>query len=458
MLSHSDTFIGIDLGSSGLRITAIEPTGSAAAGVSRTWPANKTEQDPRLWAETLHALWAELRSQLSGTVRALSVCSTSGTVLAVDRRGEALGPAWMYSDRRGAVLAREHGVPPSWGLSHWLWWCTQYPRASDLLAHPTDYLLGKLGGVVGLTDHTSALKSGFDPATGRWSRAEAVGIDVNRLPQVVRPGTVVGKLSPSWGMGSDVLLVAGCTDGVAGQIASGALRDGQVCVSLGSTLIFKGVSPSRLDTVDGSVYSHLHPDGEHWLPGAASTCGGAILGHFFEADCWDTLAHAAESLVPTGAAAYPLALPGERFPLVAPDFPGSLPNFDRQDPRFYAGLLEGVAFVERLGLERLTRLGMPLTGDVLTVGGGTRSDLWLKIRASVLGRDLLLPEAEPAFGAAILAAAGYWQITVAKAAEQLVRVERRVEPVPEWVRAYEEIYRRFKKSLGTPLQYFGLDE
>lgn len=103
--------------------------------------------------------------------------------------------------------------------------------------------------------------------------------------------------------------------------------------------------------------------------------------------------------------------------------------------------------VEGLGIEKLQALGMPVQ-TLLAVGGGTRSQLWLRIRASLLNRPLLLPSCpEPAFGAAILAAAGCWQIPVAQAAAQLVSIEKVVSPEAHWTAHYSRLYKRFKLEL-----------
>ncbi len=424
---------------------ALDASGHTQATAGCSWPIEGTIQDPAQWERALEQSWQALIPQLRSPVGAVSVTGTSGTVLALEGK-QPLTPAWLYSDRQGALQAQKLGVPASWGLSHWLWWLSQKPQQTGRLTHPGDYLLMLLGAEAGITDHTSALKSGYDLVLGNWDRALSLGVQREQLPQVVRPGTVIGRLSERWGLGSSVLLVAGCTDGVAGQIASGALFPGQVCVSLGSTLIFKGVSKQPIASADGAIYSHLHPDGELWLPGAASSCGGAILSHHYPADRWDALASQARTLVPTGSTAYPLFAMGERFPIARADFMGGLPQFNHADPRFYAGLLEGVAFVERLGLERLMQLNMPVGDQVFVVGGATRSELWLQIRASILRRVLLLPaEVQPASGAAILAAAGYQQTSVAAAAHQLVHLKRRVEPVADWVPRYQELYQQFSE-------------
>ncbi|MBD2101153.1 FGGY-family carbohydrate kinase [Leptolyngbya sp. FACHB-261] len=438
MLTQSNAFVGIDLGTSGLRGVVLNTTGAVVAQAQQTWTSDQNR--PEIWKSGLDQILHELKvSSQDYAIRALSVCSTSGSIIPVDQSGQALGPALLYCDPAGREQAQRLGIPTSWGLAKWLWWQETYPDLypQSFLAHPSDFLLVHLGAESGFTDHNCALKSGFDPAQYDWSATAAHNADMAKFPKVIAPGTVIGQQG-------NLLLVAGTTDGCAGQLATGAVAPGQVCTSLGTTLIFKGVSLNQISTADGTVYSHLHPDRNSWLPGAASSCGGVVLGHFFPDQNFALLDEQAQ--IPSGQVCYPLAEPGERFPILDPEFAGFLPK-----PLSYAALLEGVAFVERLGLERLAELGVQQTGPVYTTGGGCRSPRWLKIRASVLNRSLVLPaRPEPAMGAAVLAAAGYWKCSVQKATERLIQPGLEVKPESDWVAWYAKAYQKFKQAVGLP--------
>ncbi|MEN9222526.1 MAG: FGGY-family carbohydrate kinase [Thermostichus sp. BF3_bins_97] len=448
--TESFVFLGIDLGTSGMRVVALSEQGERVGKAERHW--DPPETNPGRWLRTLKALLGQLTSQLRDeySIAALSACSTSGTVLPVDGRGMPLEQAWLYSDPRGQAQAKQLGIPSSWGLSRWLWWAESYPERyrESYLAHPADFLLGQLGGRKGVTDHTHALKSGFDLETYTWPKAwlSQQGLNPKHFPEVVAPGTVLGTVGSEWGLGPEVLIAAGITDGCAGQLAAGATRLGQVSTSLGTTLIFKANSPDSIQTQN--IYSHLHPDKTGWWPGAASFCGGGVLPHYFPGGDFQTLDHQAQAHLPTGLVSYPLWQPGERFPIVDARFAGFLPEADVGSPRFYAALLEGVAMVERLGLETLAAQGIPLQEPIFTTGGGSKSHLWLRLRASILHCPLALVKyPEPAVGAAILAASAHWCCSVQQAAERLVQVERSIQPEPEWVEPYAETYAAFQARL-----------
>lgn len=451
-------FLGIDLGTSGMRVVALSEAGEIVGKSERSW--DPPETNPGRWLRTLKTLLAHLKTQLGDryAIVALSACSTSGTVLPVDGRGMPLDQAWLYSDLRGQAQARRLGIPASWGLSRWLWWAEAHPDQyrDSYLAHPADFLLSQLGGRRRVTDHTHALKSGFDLETYTWPREwlSRHGLDPKRFPEVVAPGTVLGTVRAEWELGPEVLIAAGITDGCAGQLAAGATRLGQVATSLGTTLIFKANSAVRVSGTESypvqtqSLYSHLHPDRTSWWPGAASFCGGGVLPHFFPGGNFAALDRQAEAHLPTGLVSYPLCRPGERFPILDSEFAGFLPQAEVGSPRFYAALLEGVAMVERLGLETLAAHGIHIEGTLLTTGGGCKSPLWLRLRASLLARPLaVVKHPEAAVGAAVLAASAYWCCSVQQAADRLVQVERLIQPDPEWVKAYTEIYSEFLSRL-----------
>ncbi|HIK22038.1 MAG TPA: FGGY-family carbohydrate kinase [Synechococcus sp. M44_DOE_062] len=457
-------FLGIDLGTSGMRVVALSEQGEVVAKSERRWDSPET--NPGRWLRTLKALLGHLTAQLGEqySIAALSACSTSGTILPVDGRGMPLEQAWLYSDPRGQAQAKQLGIPASWGLSRWLWWAEAHPDQyrDSYLAHPADFLLSQLGGRRQVTDHTHALKSGFDLETYTWPQEWLArqGLDPKRFPEVVPPGTVLGTVRADWGLGPEVLIAAGITDGCAGQLAAGATRLGQVSTSLGTTLIFKANSPDPIQTP--SIYSHLHPDSAPyryrertvWWPGAASFCGGGVLPHYFPNGNLQMLDQQAQAHLPTGLVSYPLCQPGERFPIVDPRFAGFLPEAEEGSPRFYAALLEGVAMVERLGLETLAAQGIPMLeqSPIFTTGGGSKSPLWLRLRASILARPLaVVKHPEPAVGAAILAASAYWCCSVQQAADRLVQVERYVQPHPEWAQSYAEIYPAFHSRLSNLL-------
>lgn len=476
--------LGIDLGTQGARITICNLAGRVAAEGACSLPADQVaptqpgrfEQDPRRWREAAFRAIGEAMARFcaaghgAAEIAALSATGTSGTLCLVDGAGEPVGPAMMYSDTRadavaavvqaaGAALADKlgSGYNASYALCKLVWLARHEPgrleRARWFLS-PTDLVLGWLTDTWGLTDWTNALKWGYDVADLEWPHfiALELGLDASKLPRVQAPGSAMGRVTPraaeATGLAAGTPVVAGCTDGTASQLASGAVDVGDWNSTLGTTLVLKGVSRALVRDPLGRLYCHRHPDGAatlaSWLPGAASSTGADCLAQRFDAADLPALNRAALSYSPTDLIVYPLARRGERFPFLKPDATGFALG-DSHDPAVtYAAHLEGLAYVERLCYQVVAELGATVGEAIFVAGGGTGSEAGLQIRADVLGQSLIVPEVPSgAMGAAILAAQSARYATVTEAARAMVRRARVVEPRRALRDAYDARYARF---------------
>src|SRR5690606_37414601 len=152
-------------------------------------------------------------------------------------------------------------------------------------------------------------------------------------------------------------------------------------------------------------------------------------------------------LIPTGQLAWPLKQAGERFPFIAPDATGFVPEGLASAERFAANM-EGVAYIERLAYELIEELSGERPTAVYTAGGGSNSDVWLTIRSSVLNLPIYkCKEASGAVGAAIAAASKTYYASIAEAAARMTAIERKIEPEPGLVTAYTLNYHRFVDEL-----------
>lgn len=481
-----EAFLGLDVGTQGARavVCAVpEKEGETGRVVARAalpfpegtvpvgLPPGHAEQSPAGWWDAAAGCLREVSASVPpGSIRALGVTSTSGTVCLLDAEGVPLAAALMYNDSRaveeafvvqevGAELSARLGYRfnTSFALSKLLWLARHRPElveAARYFAHAADFITGRLCGSFDVTDYSNALKTGYDLLEDRWPGfiSDELGLPVEKLPRVVAPGEAVGTVTrwaaEATGLRPGTPVVAGMTDGCAGQVAAGAVTPGDWSTTLGTTLVLKGVTSSLLLDPAGRVYSHRHPDG-YWLPGGASNTGGEVLAARFEGADLAALDARAAELSPTDFIAYPLARRGERFPFVRPDAEGFfLPTEEGvDDETVYAACLEGVAYVERLSYETLESLGAEVGGAIRAVGGGARSDAWLQIRADVLNRELSRPvETGAAMGAAILAAGQVLYGGVVPAARALVQVDRVVRPRPSMVELYDERYQRFRAA------------
>ena len=189
--------VGVDMATAEVRAVAADAAGKILASGHAPLPGPSSprpgwsEQDASSWWPAVCTAVGRLGDHRRSVV-AVTVCATSGTVVALDGDGRPLGPALMYSDQRAAAeadVAQEAGaqrwaalglqVQPTFGLPKWAWLLRHHPSTSRL-AHASDAVVGRLVGEVPATDWGHALKSGYDPARREWATEamEALGIPV----------------------------------------------------------------------------------------------------------------------------------------------------------------------------------------------------------------------------------------------------------------------------------------
>ncbi|MFJ5266125.1 FGGY-family carbohydrate kinase [Streptomyces sp. NPDC088387] len=451
-----EAWLGIDLGTQGVRALLVTRDGtvlgSGTAPLTGHRDGVRHEQDPGQWWD---AVCAASRQATAGAVRVdgLAVCGTSGTVLLTDTTGRPTGPALMYDDGRAAeqgLRARAAGlaVQDTWALPKARWLAETY--GPGRLTHQPDVITTRLVGRPVPTDSSHALKTAYDVERDAWP--DILGLPDGSLPDVVRPGTRLGEVctaaAEATGIPAGTPVIAGMTDGCAAQIASGALRDGSWNSVLGTTLVLKGASPTPVHDGTGVVYNHRAPDGG-WLPGGASSVGAGVLTAAFSGADPAAMDARAAAYEPSGAVAYPLVSPGERFPFLAPDATALVLGEPAGAADLWAALLQGVAFTERLCLDYLHHLGAPLDGPLTFTGGGARSPYWNQLRADILGRPARVPEQpQPALGMAALAAYGTAaDDSLATTAERMVHIRTVLEP--SGTTRYAEPYTRLVDELET---------
>lgn len=486
--AHYDGYvIGLDMGTQGARAVAVASDGTVVVRAEEALPSNALRTGPNgvfeqdaeeWWRVTCDALQhiGEMLKALAipaDAVQALCISGTSGTFVPLDTAHHPLRRAFMYSDGRATAEAKRcnavlahlteklgYRMNSSFALPKLLWLREHEPELWDrtaLIAHQADYLVGRLTGVWSVSDYTNVLKTGYDLLAECYPPQidQELDIAVDRLPRVIAPGTPLGcidaSLASTLGLSSRTQVVAGLTDGCASQFAAGATEVGAWVTSLGTTLTIKGTSAELVKDPQGRIYCHRHPT-HGWLPGGASNTGGEILARRFPNADLTAYNERASIRAPTSLIVYPLVRHGERFPFTVPDAEGFLIGATDVShlpaDLYYTACLEGVAYVERLAYEVATELGAAVEGPIRTVGGATRSPLWLQIRASVCNRPFVVPTVgDPAMGTAVLAAAGRLHSDLDSAAQAMVHMKDEVMPNADWIAIYEERYEGFKAAL-----------
>jgi sugar (pentulose or hexulose) kinase len=421
-----DCFIGVDVGTSGCRVLAIDADAGVLARAEAALPpprrvgAHGVEQDPWLWWRALRRVLRDLAARLRRhRPAALCLDGTSATVLLAAPDGNPLGPALMYNDARSRaeadrVARQAPGDAPARGPTSSLAKCLHLsarvnPPSGSLVLHQADWLLGRLTGRFGVSDWNNALKLGYDPARECWPGwLSGLGLELIRLPRVFPPGTPVAGLSPesarATGLPDGMRVAAGTTDSTAAVLATGIRRQGDAVTCLGSSLVLKILAPGPVTSPPHGVYSHRF--GGLWLVGGASNSGGAVLRRFFTDAQMAELSRRLRPEQPSGLDYYPLPAPGERFPVSSPDLAPRLTPRPEDDLRFFQGLLEGIAAIEAEGYRLLHALGAPAPTRVLTIGGGAGNQGWERIRQRLLGVAVTAARhRDAAYGSALLALA-----------------------------------------------------
>jgi sugar (pentulose or hexulose) kinase len=412
-------FLGIDFGTSGARGCVIDAEGTIIAEDARDFGTLQEYERAGIWREALWDLVASLPPAIRAQLSDIALDGTSGTVLACDAELTPRYPPLLYNDDRAIDEARQIaslapvGHPASAvtsGLAKVMWLQKGMGlTGAHLYLNQADWLAGLLTEQAGFTDYHNALKMGLDLNTLAWPTWVNHLADAACLPMPVAPGSLLAPLSRSrsryLGVNPDCRVHAGTTDSIAAFLAAGVSQSGDAVTSLGSTLVLKLLSDTRVESTAHGVYSHWF--GTRWLAGGASNAGGAVLRQFFDDRSLAALSEAIDPTLVSPLDYWPLPRPGERFPVNDPSLAPRMSPRPVDDAAFLHGLLESLGRIEVQGYGLLAELGAPPLQRVDTAGGGAQNPAWTRIRERLLGVPVRrAAHTEAAYGSALLARDG----------------------------------------------------
>ncbi len=416
--------LGIDVGTSGIRTAVVDECGEVVSMARSTHlPQDPDRIDAEKWWQAVETCLLRQVSALKefghgGTeISRIAVDGTSGSMVLCDAGLRPVGRALMYDSGgfESEASRIDMHAPPSHiarGSGSAL------ARAMRLVAedadglarhllHQADFIVARLTGRGGHSDHNNSFKTGLDPATGSWPDWIGKVMDTALLPLAHTVGTPVSEVAPNlaarFGLASSAVICAGTTDSIAAFLAAAPSRPGTAVTSLGSTLAIKMLAKMRIDDPAIGLYSHRL--GDAWLAGGASNSGGAVLAHFFSSEDIVRLSAGIDPLVPSGLDYYPLIRAGERFPVNDPNLAPRVAPRPADDAIFLQGLLEGIARIEAQCYREIETRGGGFPDAIYSAGGGARNPAFTDIRAKALG---VLPacatNVEAAIGVAHVAA------------------------------------------------------
>lgn len=415
--------LGIDLGSSGVRSAVVAADGTVVAVARSSYGAAPGDRrDPERWwdavTECLSVQMSALRAAGDdpAAITGIAVDGTSGSLVLTDAGLAPVTRALMYDEggfeaeaMRIARCAPDTHIArgPSSALARALRLVKEDTanRARHLL-HQADFVAARLMGHGGWTDYNNALKTGLDPATGRWPDwMTCLPLGADLLPRAVPPGTPLDSIDPGvarrFGLPAATVIHAGTTDSIAAFLAATEPRPGAAVTSLGTTLAVKLHSARRIDAPEIGLYAHRL--GEGWLLGGASNTGGGVLLSLFTSTELDSLSMQIDATVESPLDYYPLLRAGERFPVNDPTLSPRMAPRPADDATFLHGLLESIARIERRAYEVMVERGATGPDRIITAGGGAANAAWTTIRARVLGLPVIAADTpEAAVGTARL--------------------------------------------------------
>ena len=483
-------YIGVDLGTSAVKLLLMDGDGKIHKIVSKEYPlyfphAGWSEQKPEDWFTQSMAGIRELVSECDKSqVAGISFGGQMHGLVALDKEDRVIRPAILWNDGRTGeetdYLNQEIGKEKlskytaniaftGFTAPKLLWVKNKEPenfaRISKIML-PKDYLAYCLSGSF-CTDVSDA--SGMllmDVKNRRWSEEmlKICGITREQLPGLYESYEVVGTLKPEvareLGLSSDVKVIAGAGDNAAAAVGTGTVGDGMCNISLGTSgTIFISSKSFGVDE-NNALHSFAHADGHYHLMGCMLSA--ASCNKWWSEEILKTKDFAAEQAkiarLGENQVFYLPYLMGERSPHNNPDaramFIGMSMDTARED--MTQAVLEGVTFGLRDSLEVAKSLGLQIERTKIC-GGGAKSPLWKKILANIMNLkvDVIESEEGPALGGAMLAAVGCGEYPdVETIAGKVVKVVDTVEPQPDLVAKYEERYQKFKKIYPAVKELF----
>ena len=431
-------YIGIDLGTSGVKVALLNAQGEVAATGSAPLQVSRphalwSEQDPESWwLATDQAMQALAQQHALSEVKAIGLSGQMHGATLLDSAHRVLRPAILWNDGRSGEQCREleQRVPasrqitgnlmmPGFTAPKLLWVRQHEPDIFQRVAKvllPKDYLRWRLSGDFASDMSDAAGTLWLDVARRDWSdlMLDACGLTRDQMPQLFEGNSVTGSLSSEiaarWGM-PVVPLVAGGGDNAAGAVGVGMTEPGQGMLSLGTSGVYFVVSDGYLSNPQRAVHSFCHALPQRWhlmsviLSAAACLDWAAALTGC--ADVPQLLAEAEradENVAPLWFLPY---LSGERTPHNNPQATGVFFGLTHQHgrPELARAVLEGVGYALAQGIDAVHECGVA-PSSIMLIGGGARSALWRQMLADISGQTLDYcqgGEVGPALGAARLA-------------------------------------------------------
>ena len=486
-------FIGVDLGTSAVKLLLMDETGKIHKIVSKEYPLyfpqpGWSEQNPQDWIRQSMEGIKELTAQCDKSqIKGISFGGQMHGLVVLDEKDQIIRPAILWNDGRTGkqtdylnqeigkeTLSRYTGNIAFAGFTapKILWMREKEPENFARIGRimlPKDYLAFYLSGEFS-TDYSDA--SGtllLDVEHKCWSEEmmEICGVRESQLPKLYESWEPTGAIKPEiaeeLGIPQDVKIIAGAGDNAAAAVGTGTVGEGQCNLSVGTSgTVFISSKNFGVDE-HNALHSFAHADGNYHLMGcmlSAASCNKWWMEEILRTKEYQVEQDGIRKLGENPVFYLPYLM-GERSPHNDPDaraaFVGMSMDTTRED--MTQAMLEGVAFGLRVSMEAAKSTGLTPKRSKIC-GGGAKSPLWRKMIANVMNMkiDRIESEEGPGYGAAILAAVGCGVFSsVEEAAGRLVKITDTEEPDPQLAGKYEEKYQKYRKLYPALKEFYHIE-
>ncbi|SMC59169.1 xylulokinase [Oscillospiraceae bacterium] len=476
-------YIGVDLGTSAVKLLLMTGEGEILKIVSREYPVSFpkngwSEQDPEDWyKQTVDGIKELVASTGDGEIAGISVAGQMHGLVTLDSDDKVIRKAILWNDGRSQeesdYLNNEIGKRKLTELTgnisyagftapKILWMQKNEPenfkRISKIML-PKDYLTYMFTGVCASDPSDASGTLFYDVKNRCWSKemCDILGITEAQLPKVYESYEKVGEVKPELckelGITSTCIVAAGAGDNAGAAVGMGIVGEGKCNISLGTSGTVFISSNSFSEDFENHLHSFAHSDGAYHVMGcilSAASCNKWWLEEICETNDYgregglikeDNLGKNRIYFLPY--------LMGERSPINDTDARSAFVGMSMDTTRgeMTQAVYEGVSFALRDCLEAAKEMGIDVK-ESCVCGGGSKSKIWLKILSDILGIRLSQTDNTegPSFGAAILASVANGEYkSVEEACSKLIKVTQSVDPDAEQVKLYEERYQEYKK-------------
>lgn len=473
-------YIGVDLGTSALKLVMMKGNGELVKTVSKEYPlyfprSGWSEQNPTDWFLAVKEGLKELAACADEKIAGISFGGQMHGLVILDKDDNVLRPAILWNDGRSTeetdylnnVIGKEKLSKLTANIAFAgftapkiLWVKNNEPEIFEKIAKimlPKDYISYMLSGNFS-TDYSDA--SGMlllDVKNKKWSKEmiDICSISEDMLPKLYESYEPVGDIKPELakelGLNEGIKIVAGAGDNAAAAIGTATVGEGACNISLGTSgTVFISSKSFGVDSFN-ALHSFAHADGNYHLMGcmlSAASCNKWWMEEILKTKDFAKEQSNIDNLGENNVFFLPYLM-GERSPHNDPDAAGTFigMRMDTKREDMTLAVFEGVTFALRDSLEVARSLGIKIEKTMIC-GGGAKSPLWKRLVANILNVEVEVPVSEegPGFGAAILAAVGCGEYeSVEKAAKSIIKIKEKIKPEADLVVKYEEKYQKFKK-------------